>query len=229
MLDIFFQILPLSLAASVSVTSFLVYFAILLAPAKQLQNGLAFITGGIAANAGLTAVVWFSFGHATPASSPHHGIVHAIANFTLAAICLVLVLMSLVKKNSPRKVKKSRTSGGVPAVVFYGVLIRLLSANTVPPYIDAVKDVSGAHLPMMPSMVLCTSVNIISMLPLIVVWLIFLFNKERALAIIHPMGAFLEKHKKIINNSMLILIAIYMVFLGFDHFRGSIYLADGIE
>jgi hypothetical protein len=214
---IFLTTLPLSLAASISVTSFLLFFAILLAPANQLRNGLAFIVGGIVANAGLTVIVLFSFGHATPVGSSHHDIVHASVNFTLAAVCLVLVLLSLKKKDPSRKKNKSKMSGGIWAVVASGVLIRLLSANTVPPYIDAVKDVSGAHLPMMSSMVLCTSIMIISMLPLLVIWLVFLFNKERALAIIHPLGTFLEKHKKVINNVLLILIAFYMVFLGFHH------------
>jgi hypothetical protein len=215
MIQIFLTTLPLSLAASVSITSFLIFFTALLAPENQLRNGLAIIVGGIVANAGLTLVVLLSIGHA--ASSPHHHNIHAGVNFTLAAICLIVVLLSLKKKKAPRKKKESKMQGGVSAYVVSGMVIRLLSANTVPPYIDAVKDVSGAHLPIMPSTVLCALIMIISMLPLIVIWLIFLFNKEKALAIIHPLGKFLEKNKKNITNITMILIAIYLFILGFDH------------
>jgi hypothetical protein len=215
--EIFLTTLPLSLAASISVTSFLLFFAPLLAPENQLRNGLAFIIGGIVANVGLTLVVLFSVGHAAPASSPHHGVIHASVNFTLAAICLILVLLSLKKKGAPKKKKANKTPGGFWTFIASGLVIRLLSANTVPPYIDAVKDVSGAHLPLIPSAVLCASILIVSMLPLIVIWLIFLFNKERALTIIHPCGRFLEKHKRSISNVTLVLIACYLVFLGFDH------------
>ena len=217
--EIFLTTLPLSLAASISITSFLLFFATLLAPENQLRNGLALIVGGIVANAGLTLAVLFSFGHAAPASSQHHDVIHASVNFTLAAICLILVLLSLKKKGAPTKKKKDRRPGGFGTYMMSGLVIRLLSANTVPPYIDAVKDVSGAHLPLMPSAVLCSLILIVSMLPLIVIWLIFLLNKERALAIIHPLGQFLEKHRKSISNVTLVLIACYLVCLGFDHLR----------
>ena len=214
--EIFLTTLPLSLAASISITSFLVFFATLLAPENQLRNGLALIVGGIVANACLTLGVLFSFGHAAPASSPHHDVIHASVNFTLAAICLMLVMLSLKKKGVPKKKKESKTPGGFGTYMMSGLVIRLLSANTVPPYIDAVKDVSGAHLPLLPSAVLCSQIMIVSMLPLIVIWLIFLLNKERALAIIHPLGKFLEKHKKSISNVTLVLIGCYLVCLGFD-------------
>lgn len=217
MFEIFLQTLPLSLAASVSVTSFLLFFAILLSPVNPVRNGLAFIVGGLLANAALTLVVLLLLGNATPASSPHRNLVHASVNFTLAATCLVFVLMSLKRNDTPRKKKKNRTSGGVLAVVVSGVFIRLLSANTVPPYIDAVKDVTRAHLPMMSSAILWTSIMVISMLPLIVIWFIFLCHQEKALTIVRPLGVFLENHRKVINNGTLILIACYMVFLGFEH------------
>lgn len=217
MIETFLTTLPLSLAASISVTSFLLFFATLLAGDNQLRNGLAFIIGGIIANAGLTFVVLFSFGHAASASSSHHVITHAVVDFILAAICLLLVMLSLKKKEKPEKKKGSKPPAGIFAYAVSGAMIRLLSANTVPPYIDAVKEVSAAHLPVMSSAILCTLIMIIAMLPLIVIWLIFLFNKDRALAIINPAGRFLAKNKKTISNITLILIAFYLAFLGFKH------------
>lgn len=217
MVEIFLSTLPLSLAASVSVTSFLLFFAALLAKENQLRNGLAFIIGGVIANAVLMFAVLFSFGHAAPASSPYHNTIHAVANFILAAICLILVILSLKKKDEPKKKKEAKPPGGVFAYLVSGALMRLVSANTVPPFIDAVKDVSGGNLPVMSSIILCTLIMIVTMSPLIAIWLIFLFNKEKALALINPIGEFLDRNKKMISNITLILIAIYLVFLGFKH------------
>lgn len=216
-MDLFLATLPLSLAASVSITSFLMFFATLLAPENQLRNGLTFIVGGFVANAGLALTILFSFGHAAPASAPQHDVIHASINFTLAATCLILIILSIVKKDEPEKKKEVKLPGGVFAYMATGALMRLVSANTVPPFIDAIKDVSRAHLAVISSAILCTLIIIVTMSPLIAIWLIFLLNKEKAIALINPIGEFLVRNKKIISNITLILIAIYLIFLGFKH------------
>ena len=217
MIKIFLATLPLSLAASISVTFFLLFFAILVAKENQLRNSLAFIIGGIFAYAVLTLVILSSFNHAAPATSPHHTDIHAVADFILAAICFVLIISSLKKKNEPEKKKKIKLPGGVFAYGVCGALMRLVSANTLPPYIGAVKDVSGAHLPVMSSAILCVLIILATMLPPIVIWLMFLFNKQKALELIAPLSKFLEKNKNRITNSILVLVVLYLTYHGFKH------------
>jgi hypothetical protein len=217
MLQTFVVTLPLALAASVSVTSLLLFFSILVAKDKQVENGLAYIAGGVLAYAAMAVVVLFSFAKAAPAGSPHHGGVHAAADFILAALCVILVIKSYFEKGHPEEKKDFALPGGAFAYVGAGALVRIASANTLPPFIAAVKDVSGAHWGAAPSTVLCVLVILITMMPLILPWTLFLFNKKRALVLIGPVSLFLEKNKKMISNTVLVVIAFYMAFHGLKH------------
>jgi len=183
MLDLFISTLPLSLAAAISVTSILVFFTIMVGKDKQLENGLAFIVGGILAYSVILVIVLFSFGKAAPIGTPKHEEVHAIADFILAGLCALLVIKSLLKKDTAQKKKTTKVPGGALAYLGIGALMRAASANTLPPFIAAVKDVSGAHLPVESTVIMCVLIILISMFPMIIPWLLFVFNREKAIAI----------------------------------------------
>jgi hypothetical protein len=215
MFEIFITTLPLSLAAAISVSSILVFFTIMVAKEKQIENGLAFIVGGIISYAIITILVLFSFGQAAPAGAPKHVEMHAIADFVLAGLCVLLVIKAFFKKDDSEKKKEAKIPGGAFAYLGIGALMRAGSANTLPPFIAAVKDVSGAHLSVESTVVLCTLIILTSMFPMVIPWLLFLFNKEKAVALINPVSRFLEKNKKKISNTVLVVIAVYLVMHGF--------------
>jgi hypothetical protein len=215
MLELFINTLPLSLAAAISVSSILVFFTIMVSKEKQVENGLAFIVGGILAYSVIAFLVMFSFGKAAPVGAPKHQEVHAIADFVLAGLCALLVFKSLIKKNSEEKKKETKVPGGAFAYFGIGALMRAGSANTLPPFIAAVKDVSGAHLSIESSAIMCMVMILISLFPMIIPWLLFLFNKEKAVALINPVSSFLEKNKAKISNTVLIIITIYLAMHGF--------------
>ncbi len=217
MLELFITTLPLSLAAAVSVTSILVFFTIMVAKDKQLENGLAFIVGGIIAYTAILFIVVFSFDKAAPPDAPKHAEIHAIADFILAGLCALLVIKSFFKKGVEKVKKETKTPGGAFAYLGIGALMRAASANTLPPFIAAVKDVSGAHLSVESSVVMCVLIILITMSPMILPWLLFVFNKEKAIALINPVSRFLEKNKAKISNSVLIVIAVYLAMHGFKH------------
>jgi len=75
--------------------------------------------------------------------------------------------------------------------------------------------VSGAHLSVESTVVLSTLIILTSMFPMVIPWLLFLFNKEKAVALINPVSRFLEKNKKKISNTVLVVIAVYLVMHGF--------------
>lgn len=217
MLQVFISTLPLSLAAAVSVSSILVFFTIMVAKEKQLENGLAFITGGVLAYTAILLIVLFSFGKAAPAGAPKHEEIHAVADFILAGLCALLVVKSFIKKDTGEKKKETKIPGGAFAYVGIGALMRAASANTLPPFIAAVKDVSGAHLSVESTAILSVLIILITMFPMIIPWLLFVLNREKAIALINPVSRFLEKNKSKISNTVLIVITIYLAMHGFKH------------
>lgn len=220
MADLFITTLPLSLAAAVSVSSILVFFAILVAKEKQLEHGCAFVLGGISSYAAIAAVVIFSCSAAVPPGSPHHPALHAGGDFILSALCILLVIKELLKKADPCKEKKRDLPGGAVAYFGIGALMRAASANTLPPFIAAVKDVSGAQIAWAPALTMYLLIILVSMAPMIIPLLIFMFNREKAVALILPVNNFLEKNKKRISIVVLVVIALYLALHGFHHLRG---------
>ncbi|MEI7501536.1 MAG: GAP family protein [Bacteroidota bacterium] len=214
MFEVFLSIIPLSLAASVSPTSYLLFFNILVAKQHQLRNGMAFIIGGTLTYTSIAFVVLISIGNVT-SDNPHNEL-HAVADFSLAAISLVLLFVMLREENKTEQKNEGKKSSGIFPHVFSGAMIKLVSANTLPPFIAAIKDVSVAHLSIVAIASLFTSVILITMLPLIAPYLLFLLNKQRALVLLAPVDHFLGKYKNYINTIILILVALYLIYLGFS-------------
>jgi hypothetical protein len=217
MSDLFMTTLPLSIAASISVTSILVFFAIMVEKERQLENGSVFIAGGVFAYLAIMIVVMLSFDRAAPASSPRHEEIHAVADFLLAGLCIFFVIKSFFKKDAALNEERPKKPRGFWAFFGLGALMRVASANTLPPFMAAINDVSAAQLSFGPSIFMCTLIILISMLPLLIPWLLFLLNREKAVILIKPAGAFLERHKTKISNTVLILIAVYLAQHGLEH------------
>ncbi len=220
MIELLMATLPLSLAAAVSVSSILVFFAILVAKEKQIEHGFAFVLGGISCYAAIAAVVIFSCSAAAPPGSSHHPGLHAGGDFILSALCILLAIKEMLKKADAGKERNRALPGGAVAYFGIGALMRGASANTLPPFIAAVKDVSGAHLSSSSSMTLYLMIILVSMAPMIIPLLIFMFNREKAVALILPVNNFLEKNKKRISITVLVVIAFYLALHGFHHLRG---------
>jgi len=217
MFEIYLTTLPLSLAAAISVSSILVFFTIMVAKEKQVENGLAFIIGGCISYAVIAVLVLFSFGKAAPVTAPKHVGMHAMVDFILAGLCVLLVIKALLKKDDAKKKKDPGKPGNVIVYLGIGALMRAASANTLPPFISAIKHVSDAHLSVQSTVSTCTLIILTSMFPLLIPWLLFLFNREKAVALINPVSRFLEANKTKISNTVLVVIAVYLVMHGFKH------------
>ena len=217
MFEIYLTTLPLSLAAAISVTSILVFFTIMVAKEKQVENGLAFIVGGCISYAIIAVLVLFSFGKAATVEAPKHVGLHAMTDFILAGLCVLLVVKTLFKKDAAGKKKEHGKPGNAFVYLGFGALMRVASANTLPPFISAIKDVSGAHLSVESTVIACTLIILTSMFPMLIPWLLFLFNREKAVALINPVSRFLETNKTMISNTVLVVIAVYLVMHGLKH------------
>jgi len=221
MFETFLSTLPLSIASSISVTSILLFLAILVSGKNQVRNGFAFIVGGIITASIIIFIELFSIHKANPGASPNY-VMHAVIDFVLAGICLLLLIMTFIGWNKPEQEKKKddKKSGGVFTYVIMGALIKLVSANTLPPFIGAIKEVAAAQLASAQVVVLCAIILLISMLPVIIPYLLFLFNQQRALVIIDPASTFLKKYKNFINSIVLGLVVIYLCYHGYSHLLG---------
>ena len=214
-------IVPLSLAASISPTSYLLFFAILAGKENQLRNGLAFLVGGTAAYAGILAVVLATLGSPEAPAAPSHASLHGAIDFVLAAVALTLLVMILAKKGDSGPAKPKAQPAGLFAFVLSGASMKLLSANTLPPFIGAVREVAGASVSTAERATAYGVTLLVTMLPLLLPYVLFLFNRERTLALLGPAGAFLEKNKKPILATILGLVTLFLAYHGFIHLRAA--------
>lgn len=221
MTETFLSILPLALASAISVTSILLFLAILVSGENQVKNGFAFILGGLIALVAITFIVVFPFSKADPGSTPNYTM-HAMIDFGLSLLCIVLIIRTWLNRHKEKPEKEVKKSGGFLQYLAIGIVIRLVSANTLPPFLGAVKDVSGAGIPVSEEVLLCAIIILISLSTIILPYLIYIFNKENARKIIDPVNIFLSKNKNIINNILLILVAVYLFYHGFLHLHHSI-------
>ncbi len=210
------SILPMAVASAISVTSILLFLAILVSGENQVKNGFAFILGGCIALTAIAFIVVFPFTKADSGSSPDY-VLHAIIDFVLAILCLVLVIRSWLHRHEVKPEKEVKNSGGFLKCLAMGLVIRVVSANTLPPFIGAIKDISGAKLTYSGDITICAIIILISMSTIILPYLLFIFNKKAARKIIDPMNVFLKKYKNIINNTLLIVVAVYLSYHGFIH------------
>jgi VanZ family protein len=209
----FISVFPLALASAISVTSILLFLAILVAGENQARNGFAFILGGLLSLAAIAFIVVFPFTKADSGSSPNYTL-HAVFDFALAFVCVIMVIRTWLNRHKTKPEKQIKKSGGFLEYFAIGLVIGLVSANTLPPYIGAVKDISGAKLAIVGDVVLCILIILISMSTILLPYLLFIFNKEAARKIIEPVNVFLKKNKNIINNTLLIVVAVYLCYHG---------------
>lgn len=215
MLEIILTTLPLSIAAAVSPTSLLLLLAILMAKEGQVRNGMAYIGGGLLAYTGILVTVLFSYNSAASLSKPPHNLLHGTVDLVLALVALCILVYLLNKGKSAGPKKPAKLPQGILAYVMFGASMRVASANTIPPFISAVKAVAGAELAGAAEAVALSAVVLVTMLPLIAPFVLFLFNQEKALALLTPVGDFLTKHRIAIVCAILAVVTVQLAMHGY--------------
>lgn len=218
MSNVFISILPLAIASSLSVTSLPLFFAILISNEKQLKNGFAFILGGILALTIIAILIVLPLS-VIDSGVLHHDILHAILDFGLALFCMILGLITWLKKGKSKAPTDAKKHSGAVKYFVYGMVIRLLSVNTLPPYIGSIKEITGLNLSLADEIILSSLVIFISMLTIILPFVVYIFNRETAKKLLNPLSNFLLKNKKTINISLLFLVSVYLCYQGFTRLQ----------
>lgn len=218
MLEALAVAIPLALAASVSPTSYLLFFAVLASKDRAVRNGLAFLAGGTLAYGAIMTVVLTVSPHARPGTAHAvHSTVHGIVDLALAAVTLAILAHVVTKAPSAGGAPQKAMPTSALAFFMYGAWLKLLSANTLPPYIAAVREISDAHLPVPQEATGYAVVLLVTMLPMGLPYVLFLFNQEKTLRVLEPVGSFLEGHKKIILATILCLVGVFLIYRGLLH------------
>ena len=222
MLDVLLATLPLSVAAAVSATSFVIFFAILAGQSHQIRNGFAFLVGSFVANSIIALLVVFVSASPPAAHSNPHNLGHAIGDFAIALLALVILGWKFHRNRHPKAAKDSVKPSGMLAYGIYGLVLRSLSANCLPPYLAAIHYAAVAHQ-LNGHEVLFSSliINLVSLFPLISAFLLFALFRERALALLKPVSEFLDRNKDRIFYIVLAVVAAYLIAKGFGHLRAS--------
>lgn len=215
MFEIILTTLPLSIAAAVSPTSLLLLLAILMAKEGQVRNGMAYIAGGVLAYVGILVAVLLSYNSAASLSKPPHNLLHGSVDLVLALVALGILVYLLQKGKSAGPKKPTNLPQGFLAYVMFGASMRVASANTIPPFISAVKAVAGAELTVAAEAAALSAVVLVTMLPIIAPFVLFLFNQEKALALLTPVGNFLTKHRIAIVSVILAAVTVQLAQHGY--------------
>ncbi|MEI6287664.1 MAG: GAP family protein [Bacillota bacterium] len=218
MAEVLLSSLPLAIVSAISATSFVIFFAVLSGKSRQVGSGLAFIIGGVIANFIIAMIVIFFVGNSPIVKSNPHNLAHAIGDFIIAALAIVIIVVKALKDRKPKPAKTNTRPGSILAYAGYGFGLRVASANCLPPYIAAIhmlamtKGVAVAEV-ISASLV----INFISLLPLILALLMFLLFKEKALKLLSPISSFLGRNSGRIFYITLVLVAGYLVVKGIGH------------
>ena len=136
-------------------------------------------------------------------------------DLVLAAVALGILVYLLRKGNSAGPKKPTKMPQGIFAYIAFGASMRVASANTIPPFISAVKAVAGAELAVAAEAAALSAVVLVTMLPLIAPFVLFLFNQEKALALLTPVGDFLTKHRIAIVSVILAVVTVQLAMHGY--------------
>jgi len=223
MLQTFLNILPLALATGISMALFMFLVMILMRKDRQAVNSLVFIIGVFTALivvGGLMVVFIKPAIHsATEATHSPKSLVHGVVDVVLGIACLLLTarnLMSKKEEKTDEKAGKKETmaSWGSAHFLAAGFGLRLLSLDTMPPFIGAMRDISMAHIADEEKILLLAVTSVIATLPLLIPWVMFVINPEKAISLLVPFKAFIERKKKAIVSIVLLLLALLFIHSG---------------
>ncbi|MEI6287531.1 MAG: GAP family protein [Bacillota bacterium] len=217
---IFIKIMPLILAAAVSPADFVVLIKILAGAHHQRRNALAFILGSslmyLLVAIATMLVFEHQLGHPPVVRQPHN-LDHALVNFTLAGLAVVLFIRMLLKNDSEQPEPNAKAADGPLKCFFIGMGMKVLSLNAMLPFIAAVHEVSESGLGVDDRMVVFALGIGIAVLPMLLPYVGFVLNKRLALKIVVPIGNFIDKHKNQVVKVMLPIVAVLLCYHGLVH------------
>jgi len=218
MTDILFQILPLSLSAAISPTSFVLLIVIMSRNRNPVRGGLEFILGGICSLAAIGAAVILTIKGADIFSRYDGRFLFPAIDFILGTTAIILLIKYALNK-TPHKKEKKPSTGSFTECFMAGFWMRLLSSNTIPPFIGAVKAISVTKLST-GNMILLHVLNLtIALLPLIIPIALFIVSPGLAIKIFLPVKNYLEKHERAILCVILAWLAWYFISAGIAGIR----------
>jgi large-conductance mechanosensitive channel len=218
MTDTLLKILPLSLSAAISPTSFVLLIVIMSRNKNPVKGGLEFILGGICSLAVIGAAVILTIKGADIFSRYDGRYLFPAIDFILGATAIILLIKYAFQKPSQKKEKKPST-GSFTECFMAGFWMRLISSNTIPPFIGAVKAISVTKLST-GNIVLLHILNLtLALLPLIAPVALFMISPGLAFRIFMPVKNYLEKHERAILCIILAWLAWYFISAGISGIR----------
>jgi len=219
MLQTFINILPLALATGISIALFMFMMMILMRKDRQTANSFMFIIGVFAT---LILVGGLMVIFIKPAVHDLHqpkSLVHGVIDLVLAVACLLLVAHKILSKKAGIAEEKAgkkeiMVSWGPVHFLAAGFGLRLLSLDTMPPFIGAMRYISMAGIASGEKFLLLVITSIIATLPLLIPWIMFVINPERAISMLVPFKTFIDRRKKVIVCVILILLAALFIHTG---------------
>lgn len=211
------QILPLAIATGLSTGLFLFLVMILMKGKRQAADSLSFVAGVTLALVAVAAIMMFI---AKPHDvTVHHpkSLSHAILDLALGATAIVLLIKTFMVRGEKKEKEKSGSrmdSWGPVQFFLAGFGMRLLSLDTMPPFISAVGKISIAHISGPEKMDLLVGSVIIGILPVLLPVLLFIISPVRAMAVLVPVKGFIERHKQVILRAILTLLGAYLAYSG---------------
>ncbi|MFA6035147.1 MAG: GAP family protein, partial [Myxococcota bacterium] len=141
---------PLALATALSSGLFLFMVLILMKKERQLKNGLAFLAGVLLALAAVGTIMLLAVKQADAAEPHKKTLASVVVDLALGGFLLGLLIKTTLFP-VPEKVREPGAQSSKPRPLYQyfigGVVMRLLSLDTMPPFIGVTKNIAMSHLP----------------------------------------------------------------------------------
>jgi hypothetical protein len=211
------KVVPLSLGAAFSPTV-LALLLVVLTGKRSVARATAFLVGLFVVFAGLT-VLGLAISHSTHASPSRADVTRAI-DLMAGALLLLLAVGTLLRGLLREPVThdgpppKAGHDPGLVSAFLLGLVIMTTNFSTILLYLPAMRAISAARVSDSDKVVAVALALLITMLPVLVVYLLAVLVPKYSKPLLDRMHVFIDRHQRTIGISIEVIFGVYLVVKG---------------
>jgi len=215
MSELILNILPLGISSAISPTQLLFLLVILSSSKLAVKRSLYYLLGCVVGLLILGLFVLITLHISISPSLNDSKLFSAIFYYFLALLIAYLTLRLFVfpKRKKEDKLVKEEKSSFIKDF-FLGIGLRVLSMNTIFPFIAASKEIIVSDISILSTILVYFVLLTISMAPLYIIEGIYFAAGKNSEKILSPLQRFMKKNSNTINIIISVIIFIYLAIKG---------------
>lgn len=209
------DIIPLTLAASVSVTAVTVGILILGGKNRPQAKTTAFILGNVVVLAVIGLAFLFIL-HKIPVAHHHQSLVGSLIDVLVGVLLVYLGIRTASKPPSPGQPTwlTGLQGMGLWKIFVVGVVVMLINFTTLIPYIPAVRDIGRMGLDVVGQLALLAAVIFVVEFWILVPLVVTKVAPTKSAAILGGFMGLIKRHSKAVTIWMCIIFGVYFAVKG---------------